>query len=55
MSRFNKKLKSETGATVVELILILVVMIGLVLIFREQITGLVDNLFGRILEEAGKI
>ena len=55
MSGFNKKLKSETGATVVELILILVVMIGLVLIFREQITGLVTNLFGRILEEAGKI
>jgi competence protein ComGC len=55
MSRFNKKLKSEKGAAIVELILIIVVMVGLVLLFREQITALVTDLFGRILEEAGRI
>lgn len=55
MSRFNKLIKSERGAGVVELILIIVVLIGLVLIFREQITDLVNDLFGRIIEEAGKV
>ena len=55
MSGFNKLIKSEKGAGVVELILIIVVLVGLVLIFREQITALVYVLFQRILEEAGQI
>ena len=55
MSRFNKLLKNERGAGVVELILIIVVLMGLVLIFREQITNLVTELFGRILEEASRV
>lgn len=55
MSRFNKLIKSERGAGVVELILIIVVLIGLVLIFRQQITDLVYDLFSRILEEASRL
>lgn len=55
MSRFNKLIKDERGAGVVELILIMVVLIGLVLIFKEQITNLVNQLFETLLDEAGRL
>lgn len=55
MLRFNKFIEDESGAGVVELILIIVVLIGLVLIFKEQITNLVNDLFETILEEADKV
>jgi Flp pilus assembly pilin Flp len=38
----------EAGIGVVEVILILVVLIGLVLIFREQIRSLVESIFTQI-------
>ena len=43
------------GIGVVEVILILVVLIGLVVIFKDQMTSLVDTIFGRIAEDAGGI
>lgn len=47
--KINKFLKSEVeGIGVVEIILILVVLIGLVIIFRNQITAIVNNLFTKI-------
>ena len=55
MSRFNKILLDERGAGVVELVLIIVVLIGLVLVFKEQITDLINDLFETIMEDAGKI
>ena len=55
MSRFNKFLKDERGAGVVELILIIVVLIGLVMIFKEQITDLVNDIFETIMEDAGAL
>lgn len=48
-------IKEERGAGVVEMILIIVVLIGLVLIFKNQITDLVNDLFETILEEAGEV
>ena len=32
-----------------------VVLIGLVVIFRDQLTGLVNNIFGRISEDANAL
>lgn len=55
MFRFNKFIKDESGAGVVELILIIVVLIGLVLIFKEQITDLVNDLFEMIIDEAEQL
>ena len=55
MSRFNKLIKDERGAGVVELILIIVVLIGLVLIFKDQITDLVYEIFETIMEESRKV
>ena len=41
-------LTEERGIGVVEVILILVVLIGLVLIFKSQLTSLVQNIFQKI-------
>lgn len=48
-------LEEEDGVGVVELILILVVLIGLVLIFKDQLTALVNKIFTTIKDQAGKV
>jgi len=45
-------IREEDGIGVVEVILILVVLIGLVLIFKSQITDLVNDIFDTITEQA---
>lgn len=45
----------ESGVGVVELILILVVLIGLVLIFKSQLTTIVNNIFDKITKQSGKV
>ena len=47
--------KDERGITSVEIILILVVLIGLVLIFKEQMTEIVNNIFKTITTQSGKV
>lgn len=47
--------EEEDGVGVVEIILILVVLIGLVLIFKDQLTTLVNNIFKTIKAQAGKV
>jgi hypothetical protein len=47
--------KDDRGIGVVEVILILVVLIGLVVIFRDQLTSLVNGIFGRIAEDANAL
>ena len=41
--------------SVIELLLILVVLIALILIFKEQLTNLVETIFKKITSESGKI
>ncbi len=48
-------LTEERGIGVVEVILILVVLIGLVLIFKSQLTSLVQNIFQKIISESAGI
>ncbi len=43
------------GIGVVEVILILVVLIGLVLIFKDQLTTLVENIFQKITDESNNV
>ncbi len=45
----------ETGVSTVEIILILVVLIALVLIFKNQITDIVNNIFTSITSSTGEI
>ena len=55
MKKFMKSLKEERGIGVVEVILILVVLIGLVLIFKTQLTALVGTIFEKITTESSGI
>lgn len=48
-------LAEEEGMGTVEVILIIVVLVGLVIIFKDQITKIVNNLFDRITSQTGKI
>lgn len=55
MLKIKEFMEDESGAGVVELILIIVVLIGVVLIFKEQVTNLVNDIFKTITKEAGKV
>ena len=45
----------EEGVGVIELVLILVVLIGLVLIFKSQIRTLLENIFQEINSQSGEV
>ncbi len=55
MNDIKRFLNEEDGLGTVELILIIVVLISLVLIFKEQLTTLVENIFKSISKNAGEI
>lgn len=46
------KTKQSRGSVMVEVILILVVLIGLVIIFKSQLSSLVGTIFEKITSEA---
>lgn len=48
-------LTNEEAIGTVELILILVVLIGLVIIFRDQLTTLVNSIFERIASDSAAV
>ncbi len=48
-------LQDESGMSVIELLLILVVIIALVLIFKNQLTDLVNTIFEKITSESAGI
>nr|WP_330387498.1 Flp1 family type IVb pilin [Lacrimispora sphenoides] len=47
--------KEEDGVGVIEVVLILVVLIGLVIIFKKQITTLLDNIFKEINSQSKEV
>lgn len=47
--------KEEDGMGTVEVILIIVVLIGLVIIFKNQLNDLVTNIFSKITSQANSI
>lgn len=55
MNLFKRFINDDAGIGVVELILILVVLIGLVVIFRDQLTSIIGDIFERISSESGAI
>ncbi len=48
-------LREESGMSVIELLLILVVIIALVLIFKNQLINLVNTIFDKITSESAGI
>ncbi len=54
-----KKIKNfwddESGMGVVEVVLIIIVLVGLVMLFKKQITSLVNMLLSKMSSQAKKI
>lgn len=48
-------LREEDGMGTVEVILIIVVLVGLVILFRDQITRVVNDLFKKITTQTGRV
>lgn len=55
MKEVKEFLKEEDGVGVVEIILILVVLIGLVIIFKEQLSALVTKIFSNITTKSNNV
>lgn len=55
MNIIREFFEDNDGVGVVEIILILVVLIGLVLIFKTQLTSLVNDIFSRITSQSAGI
>ena len=53
--RAEQTLSNEDGLGTVKVVLLLLVAVGLVLIFKENITELVESVFEKITSRAGKI
>lgn len=53
--KLKEFIQNEEGMGTVEMILIIVVLIGLVIIFKDKITALVNKLFDTINTRAGSI
>lgn len=54
LKNFRQLLTEEDGMGTVEIILIIVVLVGLVLIFKEQITNIVNSIFAKITKQTNK-
>ncbi|MDE7062249.1 MAG: hypothetical protein K2O73_03270 [Lachnospiraceae bacterium] len=55
LKEWKRFMTEEDGIGVVEVILILVVLIGLIVIFKSRLTSLVNSIFGAITERAGAL
>ncbi len=55
LKNFKNFIWEEDGLGTVEIILILVVLIGLVIIFKKQLQALVLNVFNKISEDSNTI
>ncbi|MBP5165492.1 MAG: holin, BlyA family protein [Lachnospiraceae bacterium] len=53
--KIKEFIRDEEGIGVVEVILILVVLIGLVLIFKKQITSLVSSIFNKVTTQSDQV
>ena len=52
---FRDFLSEEDGITTVEIILILLVLIALVLVFKNQLTGLVNTILSKAVKQANQV
>ena len=54
LKSFRQFLTEEDGMGTVEVILIIVVLVGLVIIFKEKITEVVNSIFTKITNQTKK-
>ena len=50
-NKIEKFLKNENGMGVVEVVLIILVLVGLALLFKNQITGIANGIFRSIKDQ----
>ena len=55
MNELKSFIRDEEGMGTVEVILIIVVLVGLVLIFKNQITSIVNSLFDSITNKSNEV
>ncbi len=55
LKNFNEFILEEEGMGTVEIILIIVVLIGLVIIFKNQLRALVTKVFKKITEDSNTV
>ncbi len=55
MKKIINKIGTKGGMGTVEIILIIVVLISLVIIFKSQLTSLVNTIFSKIVNQANSI
>lgn len=55
LKTFRQFIKEEDGMGTVEVILIIVVLVGLVVIFKEKIMEIVNSIFSKITSQTKKI
>ena len=55
LDRARGFLRNEDGMGTVEIILIIVVLIGLVIVFKKEISGIVEDVFKTIRAETRQI
>ncbi len=55
LKNFKDFLREEDGMGTVEIILIIVVLVGLVIIFKGRITEIVEKLFDKITTQTNSI
>ena len=55
MNLLSRFVKEEDGLSTVEIILILVVLVGLVLIFKEEMVKIVQTIFGNITKQVNQV
>ena len=55
MKGMREFFREEDGMGTVEVILIIVVLIGLVIIFKSQMTNVVKSIFNKIITQANSI
>lgn len=54
-ANIKKFMLGDDGISTIEIILIIVIVIGLVIIFRDQMTSLVNRIFNSITNKTGNI
>lgn len=55
MKVFRDFYDDESGITVIEIVLVLVVLIGLVIIFKKQLTSLIQSILSKITSQSNSI
>ncbi len=55
MNKLKSFIKDDDGMGVVEVILIIVVLVAMVAVFKEEISDLVDSIWSSINKDAGDI